>query len=119
MSNNNNINSLIIEAIQDKKGKGITILDLSGIESAPAHQFIICQASNPTQTGAVADSVYDTLLEKASRKPYHTDGYRNREWLILDYGDFIVHIFLPDIREHYNLEGLWNDAVRTDIPDLD
>lgn len=113
------IENIIIEAIRDKKGRAITILDLSRIESAPSGKFIICQATNPTQAGAIADSVTDAMIEFAGRKPYHTDGYRNREWLILDYGDVMAHIFLPDTRAHYDLESLWGDAPATRLEDLD
>lgn len=114
-----NLLEIIIDGIQNKKGRGITILNLEDIEAAPCSQFIICEANNPTQVGAIADSVTDNMLEYAGRKAEHTDGYRNREWLIIDYGDIMVHIFLKEIRTHYDLEGVWGDAKITDIPDLD
>lgn len=113
------LQQIIIDGIHDKKGCRITVLDLSHIESAPSHKFIICQASNPVQVAAIADSVADSMLEHAGRKPSNTDGYRNREWLILDYGEVMVHIFLPDTRTRYALENLWSDARITDIPDID
>jgi ribosome-associated protein len=109
----------IIEGIQEKKGKSITILDLHKIESAPARNFIICEGNTPIQIGALADSISDIVLEKHHRKPSHTDGYRSKEWLILDYGEAVVHIFLPEARKRYSLEQLWSDAEITEIPDLD
>lgn len=109
----------IVEAIQDRKGKKISILDLSEIEGAPAFEFIICQASSPTQVAAVADSIRDSLLEKIRVKPYNYDGYRNSEWIVIDYGDILVHVFYHQTREHYNIEELWSDAKITEIPDLD
>lgn len=115
----NTLRNLIVDAIQDKKGHGITIVDLSDIESAPAHEFIICQGRTPQQVAAIADSVRDSLLEKAHIKPYNYDGYRNAQWIVIDYGSTLVHVFVPDARLLYNLEELWNDAVLTDIPDLD
>lgn len=109
----------IIDGIQDKKGTAITVLDLSGILTSPTLSFIVCTGRTPIQTGAIADSVRDKMLEVAGRKPQAVDGYRNREWLVLDYGEVIVHVMLPDTRARYALEELWADAVITNVPDLD
>lgn len=111
--------SLIVEAIQNKKGKGITIMDLSSIESAPAHEFIICEGRTPQQVAAIADNVREELLEKAHIKPYNYDGYRNASWIVIDYGSTLVHVFVPEQRNLYNLEELWSDALIAEIPDLD
>lgn len=109
----------IIDAIQDKKGRGITLVDLSGIESAPTREFIICEGRTPQQVAAIADHVRDQLLEQVRVKPYNYDGYRNARWIVVDYGSVMVHIFVPDARTLYSLEELWNDAAITEIPDLD
>ncbi|MDE6629593.1 MAG: ribosome silencing factor [Muribaculaceae bacterium] len=109
----------IVEAVQDKKGKGITLLDLSGIESAPALEFVVCEGRTPQQVSAIADNVREELLEKYHIKPYNYDGYRNSEWIVLDYGTVLVHVFVPVSRQLYNLEELWSDAQVTEIPDLD
>ncbi|MDE6266366.1 MAG: ribosome silencing factor [Muribaculaceae bacterium] len=109
----------IIEAIQDRKGKQISLLDMTAIESAPAHTFIICQGNTPVQVAAVADNIRDRLLEELRVKPFNYDGYRAAEWIVIDYGDIMVHVFTRDARHHYNLEELWSDAVITEIPDLD
>lgn len=111
--------ALIVEAIQDKKGKGITIMDMSSIESAPAHEFIICEGRNPQQVAAIADNVREELLEKSGIKPYNYDGYRNSTWIVIDYGSTLVHVFIPEERDMYNLEELWSDATVAEIPDLD
>lgn len=111
--------SLIVEAIQNKKGKGITIMDLSSIESAPAHEFIICEGRTPQQVAAIADNVREELLEKAHIKPYNYDGYRNASWIVIDYGSTLVHVFVPEQRNLYNLEELWSDSLIAEIPDLD
>lgn len=111
--------SMIVEAIQDKKGKGITIMDLSDIESAPAHEFIVCEGRTPQQVAAIADNVREELLEKARIKPYNYDGYRNANWIVIDYGSVFVHVFVPEYRQLYNLEELWSDAAIAEIPDLD
>lgn len=111
------ITTIISNAIFDKKGTGIRVIDLTGIETAPAHTFVICQARNPIQVAAVADSVIDAMLDKAARKPFSSSGYRNREWVVIDYGDLLVHVFMPETRQRYMLEELYSDAPFVDIPD--
>lgn len=111
--------NFIVDAIQDKKGKGITLLDLSAIESAPALEFVVCEGRTPQQVSAIADNVREELLDKYRIKPYNYDGYRNSEWVVLDYGTVLVHVFVPMSRQLYNLEELWSDAEVTEIPDID
>ena len=103
----------ITEGIQEKKGKNIIIADLTGIE------FIICQGNSPSQVLAITDSVKDYVRESTGEKVYAIDGVRNAQWVAMDYGNIMVHIFLPEARAHYNLETLWADAKLTEIPDLD
>lgn len=109
----------IIDGIQDKKGRKITHIDLSGNESAAASHFIICEGSSPTQVSAIADNIREHLLQTSNIKPYNYDGYQNSKWIVIDYGDTLVHVFLPSERQHYNLEELWSDAPVSEIPDLD
>jgi ribosome-associated protein len=109
----------IVDAIQDKKGRGISIVDLSEMEMAPTREFIICEGRTPQQVAAIADNVRESLLENHRIKPYNYDGYRKARWIVIDYGSVMVHVFVPDDRELYNLEDLWNDAKITEIPDLD
>lgn len=119
MTNQTNIVKLITEGIQDRKGKSIAVVDLSEIEGAAAHRFIICQGSSSMQVASIADSVREKLQKEAGIKPYNYDGYQNAQWIVIDYGDTFVHVFLPETRQHYNLEELWSDAEITQIPDLD
>lgn len=109
----------IIDAIFDKKGKNITIINLSSLETAPAGKFVICQGNNTTQVTAIADSIRHKLLEEKNIKPYNYTGYNNAQWIVLDYGETFIHIFLPETREYYNLEELWNDAPAINVPNLD
>jgi len=114
------IQELIIDAIRDRKGHAITVVDLSDIPGASARSFIIAEGSSTTQVGAIADHLCERLLKDASIKPFNSDGMRNNsEWIVLDYGDTWVHIFMPEARHRYNLEELWSDARITNIPDLD
>ena len=103
----------ITEGIQEKKGKNIVIADLTKIEDTICKYFVICQVS------AIVDSIKDSARKGADAKPYGVDGLRNAEWVAMDYSDVLVHVFLPEIRNFYNLENLWADAKLTTIPDID
>lgn len=119
MTENKSLNQFIIEGIQERKGRGIVVVDMSHIESAPTPHFIIAQGNSSMQVAAIADSVRDYVFEHAGQKPYNYDGYTNSEWIVIDYGSVLVHIFVPQERLRYNLEDLWSDAVITPVPDLD
>lgn len=109
----------ITEGIQDKKGKKIVIADLTQIDDTICNYFVICQGNSPSQVTAIVDSVKDFARKGAHVKPYSVDGLRNAEWVAMDYADVLVHVFLPEARNFYNLETLWADAKLTTIPDLD
>lgn len=119
MQSNQDITPFVIEGIQDKKGSGISVIDLSGIEMASTGKFVICVGRSPSQVSAIADSVREKVLKATGRKPYNYDGYRNSQWIVVDYGELMLHAFVPEFREHYNLEELWADACLTEIPDMD
>lgn len=95
------------------------MLDMDKLETAPAGSFIVCQGTSTSQVSAIADNIRENLREKLDLKPYNYEGYRNSEWIVIDYGNVMIHIFLPEFREYYNLEDLWSDADITEIPDLD
>ncbi len=109
----------IIEGIQEKKGRSITVADLSGIGDTICKYFIICQGNTPMQTTAIADSVREYVRLHSGVKPSFVDGMRNAEWIAMDYANILVHIFLPETRRFYDLEHLWADAQLKEIPDLD
>ena len=92
---------------------------MNGVEGAICRYFIICQGNSPMQVEAIAESVEDTTRDKMGEKPVKVVGLTNAQWVAMDYTDVIVHIFLPDTRAYYNLEGLWEDARLTAIPDPD
>lgn len=110
---------MVTEGILRRKGKNITVIDLSGIESAAASTFVICQGTSNTHVAAIADSIREYLLEEAGIKPYNYSGYENAQWIVIDYGHTLVHVFMAPERERYNLEELWSDAPTTQIPDID
>lgn len=109
----------IVKGIQDKKGGRIVVADLSQIEGAICHYFVVCQGQSPTQVDAIADSVIETARVEAGEKPVHVVGREASQWVALDYTDVMVHVFLPDVRAFYDLEHLWEDAPLDLIPDLD
>jgi ribosome-associated protein len=109
----------ITEGIQEKKGSDIVVADLTKIEGTICKYFIICQGNSPTQVESIAESVGDFARERLKEKPTHVVGLENAQWVAMDYTDVLVHIFLPDVREYYDLEHLWDDAKLTYIPNLD
>lgn len=109
----------ITEGIQDKKGKRIVVADLTEIDDTICNYFIICQGNSPSQVTAIVESIHDRARVDAHLKPYAVDGLRNANWVAMDYGEVLVHIFLPEARQFYDLEHLWADAKLNEIPDLD
>lgn len=109
----------IVDAIQDRKGRGITIMDLSALEISSAPELVICEGNTPTQVSAIADSVREQVQEKTGQKPYNYDGYRNSTWIVIDYGSVMVHVFVPEARNFYDIEQLWCDGVITKVADID
>lgn len=109
----------VIEGIQEKKGKNIVVADLTEIGDTICKYFIICEGNSPSQISAIVDSIKEFAKKEANTKPIAVDGLNNAEWVAMDYSDVIVHIFLPPVREYYNLETLWADAKLTTIPDID
>lgn len=106
------INS-IIKGLEEKKGFDIKLMDLTNIPNAVTGGFIICSGNSTTQVDALADSVLDEVFKATKEKPWHTEGYDNKEWILIDFVDVVVHVFLPEIREFYGLEELWADAKVT------
>lgn len=109
----------IIEGIQDKKGKKIVVADLTQIGDTICNYLVICQGNSPSQVTAIVESIREFARKNTGIKPFAVDGLRNAEWVAMDYSDVLVHVFLPEAREFYDLEHLWADAKLTQIPDLD
>ena len=108
----------IVNALQDKKGKSIITVDMQKLSGSICNYFVICEGNSPTQASALSDSVWDKVFEELHQKPLGMDGVQNAQWIAMDYGDVILHIFLPEMREFYKLENLWEDAVLNEIPDV-
>ncbi|MCM1021581.1 MAG: ribosome silencing factor [Muribaculum sp.] len=119
MTEKKSLKNFIIEGIQERKGKNISVIDLSEIDGAIAKEFIICQGTSTMQVSGIADSIREYVQKETGIKPYNYEGYQNAQWIIIDYGEIFVHVFLPESRQFYNIEELWNDAPIEHIPDLD
>jgi ribosome-associated protein len=100
----------VYETIDDKKGEEILVLDVSNISSFTDF-FVICNGSNERQNQAICDGIRERLKQESSLSPSHVEGYDQAEWILMDYLDFVVHIFSVQAREFYKLEKLWSDAA--------
>ncbi len=105
----------IIKGIEEVKGNDIDILDLRDIDTAVCDYFVICNGNSNTQVNAIVNSVQKIVSKELKDKPWHTEGTDNAEWVLMDYVSIVVHVFQKQIREYYNIEGLWGDAKITTI----
>ncbi len=119
MKENKQLLDSIISGIQEKKGKNITTIDLKGIPGVICDYFVICEGNTPTQVAAVAESIEHIVKTDLQESPIRVQGQQLAEWIGIDYGDIIVHIFIPELRSFYNLEHLWEDAISERIPTIE
>ena len=103
-------------AASDRKAQDMVALDIRKIASF-AEYFLICSAGSTRQVQAIADEITERLRDELGSRPLHTEGYETATWVLLDYGDLIVHIFTGESRAFYQLERLWRDAVRVELPE--
>ncbi len=107
----------VVETLQDKKALAITLLDLRDVTDT-CDYFLLCTGTSEQHIRSLADEVRDQLAEMGE-KPWHIEGADTQRWVLIDYVDFVVHIFRAEVRDFYALERLWGDAVRTDFADGD
>jgi ribosome-associated protein len=107
--------AIAVEASLDKKATDLVVLDLTGICSF-TDRFLVCTGASRRQTQAIADNVVESLRETGLR-PTHVEGHAEGSWILMDYGDFVVHVFTPETREFYDLERLWREGRRVDLPE--
>ena len=104
----------IINGIQEVKGKNISILDLTKIETAVCKYFVICSGTSSTHVSSISENIRKFVSKEIKEKPWSTEGKDTSEWVLMDYSDIVAHVFQNQIREFYNLEDLWGDAeIRT------
>ncbi len=104
----------VVEAIQDKKGKNIVSLDMTGFDGAICSHFVVCHADSTTQVEAISNGVEELMEERLGEKLYRVEGRQMGVWVAMDYVDIVVHIFQTELRDFYKLEELWSDAPRTE-----
>lgn len=107
-----------IAAIEEKKGCNIVVLNFSEIRNSICDYFLICHGTSKTQVDALADAIQEAIFNVEKIHPYHIEGYENCEWVLLDYIDVVIHVFLDERREFYKLEKLWGDAALVNIEEL-
>jgi ribosome-associated protein len=101
---------LAVRSAEEKKAQDIVVLKLSAITEFTDY-FMICTGNSVRQTQAIADEITEQL-KKIKVRPLHTEGYKNAEWILIDYGAFVIHVFTESSRRFYDLERLWRDAER-------
>ena len=109
---------LVIDSIQDIKGKNIVHLDLSKLEGAPAKHFIICEGESNTQIKAIAGNLVKRAKAEAQVQYAHTEGQLAAKWVLVDFFDVVVHVFDREARYFYDLEELWADAKQTEYKNI-
>lgn len=105
---------LIVEAAKAKKAKDILLIDMRGV-SEIADYFVICTGESDLQIKAIVDGVDEDVRKAIGERPWRTEGYDSRQWVLLDYVDVVVHVFDRERRRYYNLERLWADAPTEEI----
>ncbi len=107
--------ALILQGIEEVKGHHINLLDLREIENTVCDYFIVCNGTSNTHVNAIVGSIQKTVSKAIQDKPWHVEGEANAEWVLMDYINVVVHVFQKQIREFYDIEGLWGDAKFTTI----
>lgn len=107
----------VCEALQERKGQDIQVLQVERLTELTEY-FVICSATSTTQVKALADNVEWRLKHDHEVTPHHIEGYESAQWMLLDYGSVVTHIFMPESRQFYNLENLWKDGVAVPLEEL-
>jgi len=106
----------IVEGMQENKAKEIVVLDLRGLDGAITEFFVICSGDSDTHVDGISNSINRYVRKSLKEKPWHIEGKTNSDWVLLDYVNVVGHIFYKEKRSFYDIEELWSDATRTNIP---
>src|SRR3972149_515842 len=99
-----------VNGIEEKKGNEISCLNLKKISNSPCDYFVMCEGTSRTHVQAIAGSVEEYIKKETGIHPWHVEGLKNAEWVLMDYVDVVVHVFQPQVRQHFGLEDMWADA---------
>ena len=111
------LSQVVVKGMQEKKALNIVIMDLRKVKNAVADFFVVCSGSSDRQLDAISSGIDEEVSNTLKENPWHTEGKSNKEWMLLDYIDVVVHIFRKDRRAFFALERLWGDAEITEIED--
>lgn len=109
----------IVEGMQENKAQDIVVLDLREIHNAVCDFFVICSGESTTQVDGISSAVMRHTRKELSERPFNVEGKNSSEWVLMDYVSVVAHIFGRETRKFFELEDLWADAVRIDVPNLD
>ncbi len=115
--NSEDLSKVVMLGMQEKKAENIVLMDLRQVKNAIADFFVICSGNSDTHIDAISEAVEKEAHKNHKENPWHREGKENKEWVLLDYVDVVVHVFKKDRREFYALEELWGDAVITEVED--
>lgn len=104
------IRDFVIRGMQEKKAQDIVVMDLRNVKNAICDYFVLCSGTSDTQIDAISTSIEEEVFKASKQDPWHKEGKLNREWILLDYVDVVVHVFKKERRAFYDLEQLWGDA---------
>jgi len=116
--NSEELSQLVVKGMQERKASNIVVMDMRNVKNAFTDYFVVASGTSDTQVEAIAESVDKEVWEATRNNPRSTEGKANREWILVDYYDVIVHVFKKDRREFYKLEELWGDAEFTYIEEV-
>ena len=109
------LSKVIVKGMEEKKASSIVVMDLRDIKNTVADFFVICSGTSDAQLDAISTSVEEEVLKVSKESPWRSEGKTNKQWILMDYVNVVVHIFLKDTREFYGLEELWGDAKVTHV----
>ncbi len=109
------LSAAVISGMEDKKASKIVLIDLKGVSGAVADYFVVCTGSSDTQVESISKGIDEAVHKQVGENPWHVEGRTNREWILLDYGNVVAHIFKQDKRDFFALEDLWGDAKIIEI----
>lgn len=110
---------IAVKAMQSKKGRQITMIDFDGVEGSLFEYYVLCTANSPSHVDALADETERQIKEITGISPRRVEGLQNCQWVLLDYFDVVIHIFLAETREFYNIEAMWKDVKQVHYQDED
>lgn len=113
--NAQSLSNIVVKGMQERKAQDIVMLNMQKVKNSIADFFVICTGTSDTHVDAISESIEKEVHVNARQNPWHKEGKQNKEWILLDYVDVVVHIFKADSRSFYSLEDLWGDAQLIEV----